>query len=135
VTRDGEKWSVEEIWRSPGNRETASHWSTAVAHDGYLYGCYGHNELGRGAFKCIDIRTGKVMWQRAGFGHGQVIMAGDRLVATSDAGVLTLIEPSPSEYRELAKADVIDGKVWASPAISDGQIFLRSTTKGVGLEF
>ena len=135
VTREGDKWSVEEIWRSPGNRETASHWSTAVAHDGYLYGCYGHYEPGKGAFKCIDIRTGKVMWQRPGFGHGQVIMAGERLVVTSDAGVLTMIEPNPTEYRELAKAHVIDGKVWASPALSDGQLFLRSTTKGVCLEF
>jgi outer membrane protein assembly factor BamB len=135
ISRQGDRWEVEELWRSPGNRDAASHWGTAVVHEGYLYGCYGHNEHGSGALKCIDIRTGKIMWQRRGFGHGQVILAGDRLIATSDAGVLVLIEPTPLEYRELSRTDVLEGKVWASPAISDGQILLRSTTKGICLEF
>jgi outer membrane protein assembly factor BamB len=134
VTLKKDTWDVTEIWRSPGNRETAAHWSTSVAHDGYMYGCYGHGSYGTGPFKCIDMRTGKVMWQQAGFGHGQVIMAGNRLIATTDAGVLTLIEPSPEAYRELARADIIEGKVWSSPALSDGQIFLRSTTHGVCVE-
>jgi outer membrane protein assembly factor BamB len=128
--KDG-AWEVTELWRSPGNRDTAAHWSTSVAHNGYLYGCYGHGSYGTGPFKCIDIKTGKVMWEQPGFGHGQVIMAGNRLIVTSDAGVLTLIDPSPEAYRELARADVIEGKVWASPALSDGHIFLRSTTHGV----
>lgn len=127
-------WEVSEIWRRPGNRQTAAHWSTAVAHDGYLYGCFGHGLYGTGPFKCVDIRTGKVMWEQSGFGPGQVIMAGNRLIATTDAGVIKLIEPTPAAYRELADADVIEGKVWASPALSDGQIFLRSTTHGVCLE-
>jgi outer membrane protein assembly factor BamB len=134
VKRTGDKWEVEELWRSPGNRDSAAHWGTSVVFNGFLYGCYGHNEYGNGAFKCIDIRTGKVMWQQAGFGHGQVIVAGNRLVATTDAGVLTIIEPNPNAYREIAKADIIDGKVWATPALSDGQILLRSTTKGVCVE-
>ena len=134
VTLKGTTWEVTELWRSPGNRDTAAHWSTSVAHDGYLYGCYGHNAYGSGAFKCIDIRTGKVMWAQPGFGHGQVILAGNRLLATTDAGRLTLIEPSPAGYRQLAQTDIIDGKVWSSLALSDGQVFLRSTTKGVCVE-
>jgi outer membrane protein assembly factor BamB len=134
VTRKGDTWDVTELWRSPGNRDTAAHWSTAVVHDGFLYGCYGHGEYGSGSFKCIDIRTGKVRWQKPGFGHGQVIMAGNRLLATSDAGRLVLIEPTPTAYREIAKANVIDGKVWASPALSDGQILVRSTKKGICLQ-
>ena len=134
IVRNGDTWESTELWRSPGNRDTAAHWSTAVAVDGYLYGCYGHGEYGSGAFKCIDIRTGKVQWEKKGFGHGQVIVAGNRLLATTDAGKLTLIEPTPKEYHELAAAKVIDGKVWASPAFSDGQVLLRSTTQGVCLE-
>jgi hypothetical protein len=31
-------------------------------------------------------------------------------------------------------AKVIEGKVWASPALSGGQVLLRSTTHGVCLE-
>ncbi len=134
IMRTGDKWEANELWRSPGNRDTAAHWSTAVVHDGFLYGCYGHGEYGNGAFKCIDIRTGKVQWEQKGFGHGQTIMVGGRLVAVTDAGKLTLIEPTPKKYHELSAAKVIDGKVWASLAYSDGQLFLRSTTQGACLE-
>ena len=61
-------------------------------------------------------------------------MAGDRLLATTDAGEIVLIEPTPSAYHELSRVKGITGKVWASPALSDGQLFLRSTSKGVCLE-
>ena len=133
VKQKGETWEVTELWRSPGN-ETAAHWSTAVAHDGHLYGIYGHRDFGANAVKCVDIRTGKVKWEKPGFGPSQVIMAGDRLLATTDSGEAVLIEPVPTAYRELARAKVIEGKVWASPAVSDGQVLLRSTSKGVCLQ-
>jgi outer membrane protein assembly factor BamB len=136
ITRTGDKWEVEDLWRSPGDRDTAAHWSTAVVHDGYLYGCYGRasETFGTGPFKCIDIRTGKIQWSQPGFGPSQVIMVGERLFATTDAGVLKLIEPTPTAYREVASAKVIEGKVWGSLAFSDGQLLVRSTTKGVCLE-
>lgn len=129
----GGQWEVTELWRSPGN-EVAAHWTTAVVHEGYLYGLYGHREFAKNAMKCVDIRTGKVQWEKAGFGPSQMIMAGKQLVATTDYGDLVLIDPTPSAFRELARSKVIEGKVWASPAISDGQLLLRSTTKGVCLE-
>ena len=133
LKRTGDKWEVTELWRSPG-KDTEAHWSTAVVHDGYLYGLYGHRDFANNPMKCIDIRTGKIQWTQPGFGPSQLIMAGNRLVATTDAGVLKLIDPTPTAYRELASAKVIEGKVWASPALSDGQLLLRSTTQGVCLE-
>jgi outer membrane protein assembly factor BamB len=133
IKRTGDQWEVTELWRSPGN-EVAAHWSTAVAHDGYLYGIYGHRDFAKNSFKCVDIKTGKVQWEKPGFGPSQVIMAGGRLVATTDYGELVLIEPTPSAFRELARKKVIEGKVWASPAVSDGQLLLRSTKKGVCLQ-
>ena len=133
VKRNGDTWEVTELWRTPGN-EVAAHWSTAVVHEGYLYGLYGHRDFGKNSMKCVDIRTGKVLWDQPGFGPSQVIMAGNRIVATTDYGQLVVVEPTPSGFRELARKKVIDGKVWASPAISDGQLLLRSTTKGVCLQ-
>jgi len=134
VKRDGDRWETTELWRIRGARDVASHWMTAVAHEGYLYGCYGQGAYGSAAFKCIDIQTGKVQWEKPGFGHGQTIMSGNRLLAISDAGRLVAIEPSPSKYQEVGAAKVIDGKVWASLALSDGQLFVRSVAHGVCLE-
>jgi outer membrane protein assembly factor BamB len=133
VKRNGEQWETVELWRSPGN-DTATHWSTAIAIDGYLYGHYGHRDFAKNSVKCIDIRTGKIQWEKPGFGPSQMILAGDRLLATTDSGDLVAIEPTPSGYHELSRAKAITGKVWASPALSDGQLFLRSTSKGVCLE-
>jgi outer membrane protein assembly factor BamB len=75
-----------------------------------------------------------VQWEKPGFGPSQLIMAGNRLVATTDYGQLVVVDPTPSAFRELARKKVIEGKVWASPVVSDGQLLLRSTTKGVCLE-
>lgn len=133
VKRTGDQWEVTELWRTPGN-DVAAHWSTAVVHEGYLYGLYGHRDFAKNAMKCVDIRTGKILWEKPGFGPSQLIMAGNRLVATTDFGQLVVIEPTPSAFRELARTQAIEGKVWASPALSDGQLLLRSTTKGVCLE-
>jgi outer membrane protein assembly factor BamB len=41
-----------------------------------------------------------------------------------DNGFLTLLDPSPEEYKELAKSKVC-GPTWAHPALSDGCVFLR----------
>ncbi len=130
IKRVGETWEATELWRSLGN-DTSAHWSTAVAHEGFLYGIYGHRDFAKNSFKCIDIRTGKIQWEKPGFGPSQLIMAGDRLAATTDYGDLVLIEPTPTAYREHARAKIIEGKVWAHLALSDGQLLLRSTTKGV----
>lgn len=133
VKRTGDQWDVTELWRTPGN-DVAAHWTTAVVHEGYLYGLYGHRDFAKNAMKCVDIRTGKILWEKPGFGPSQLIMAGNRLVATTDFGQLVVIEPTPSAFHELARTQAIEGKVWASPALSDGQLLLRSTTKGVCLE-
>lgn len=134
VTRKGDGWDVEELWRVRSDREAGAHWTTAVAHNGYIFGMYGHNQHGKAPLSCIDIRTGKVMWSQPGFGPGSVMIANDRLLAISDKGQIAVVEPTHTGYREFAKVDVIDGKVWSGLAISDGQLFVRSTTMGVCLE-
>jgi outer membrane protein assembly factor BamB len=133
VKRTGDKWETVELWRSPGN-DTSAHWTTAVVHDGYLYGLYGHRDFEKNSMKCIDIRTGKILWEKPGFGPSQVLMAGDRLLATTDFGDVVVVEPNPQAYREISRLKGITGKVWASPALSDGQLLLRSTSKGVCLD-
>ena len=78
--------------------------------------------------------TGKVLWEQPGFGAGNVILSGDKLIALGDAGQLVLVDINPKEYRELARADVLAGKCWSSPILSDGRIYARSTKEGVCLD-
>lgn len=128
ITKNGNDWSSSEIWRKEGN-DLANHWSTPVCKDGYLYGMFQFKEYGNGPVKCVDIRTGETKWSQAGFGPGNVILSGSRVLALSDKGELVLFGASPEAYRELARADVLDGKCWSTPTLAGDRIFARSTTE------
>jgi outer membrane protein assembly factor BamB len=126
VKKSGSKFETTELWRVEGDGMN-NHWSTPVAHKGYLYGMFSFKKYGEGPVKCVDIRTGKEMWSKEGFGPGNLVLANDKLVALSDKGELVMIEPKPDAYTELARADVLEGKCWSTPTLAKGFIFARST--------
>ena len=133
VSKSGNRWSVQELWRSTGN-ELANHWSTPVVKDGHLYGMFQFKEYGTGPVKCVELRTGKVKWSQPGFGPGNVILADGKLVILGDAGQLALAEATPSGYKELARFQAITGKCWSTPALADGKLFVRSTVEGAAFD-
>jgi len=49
-----------------------------------------------------------------------------RLLVLGDQGQLVLVEPSPSGYKAVARAEVLDGKCWSTPVVSNGRIYARS---------
>lgn len=126
-------WKSTELWRKEGN-DVANHWSTPVVKDGFLYGMFQFKDYGKGPVKCVDIRTGEIKWSKEGFGPGNVIMSGDRILALSDKGELVLFSASPDGYKEFARADVLDGKCWSTPTLAGGRIFARSTTQAGAFE-
>ena len=134
VNRDGIEFSTEEIWRLRHNEPVANYWSTPVHKEGYLYGMFGFKKFNTAPLKCVNVRTGDVKWTQPGFGHGSVILVNDLLLAMAGFGELTLINPAPDEYRELARAKVLSGKCWATPIFSGGRLYARSTTEAICLD-
>ena len=130
VSRSGGSFAAKEIWRVKGDQPLGSLWSTPVQKDGYLYGMLSFKRFGRGPLKCVDLKTGAVKWEQEGFGAGQVMLAGDYLVALSDAGDVVVIEPSPEHYQERARFKALSGKCWSSPGLSQGRLYVRSTKEG-----
>ena len=122
-------FEAKELWRK--EKQLPNHWSTPVVKDGYIYGMFGFKEYGKCPVSCVDIRTGEQKWSQPGFGPGQVILAGDKVVALSDKGELVLIQATPDAYKELARQPIVTGKCWSAPALSNGHIFARSTKEGV----
>ncbi len=131
ITKQGDKFTATELYRIRSNKPLANHWSTPVVKDGFLYGMFQFKEYGKGPIKCVEIATGQVKWEKEGFGPGQVILAGDQVVALSDAGELVLIDANPTAYKELARADILDGKCWTTPVLANGRIYARSTKEAV----
>ena len=59
----------KKVWANDDSM--SNHYSTCVLRDGYLYGFHGRQEEGQ-ALRCVQLRTGKVMWERRRLrrGHG-----------------------------------------------------------------
>ena len=123
-------FEAKELWRVKGDQPLGSLWSTPVQKDGYLYGMISFKRFGRGPLKCVDFKTGEVKWEQAGFGAGQVMLAGNRLLALSDAGEVVIAQASPDRYQELARFKGVAGKCWSSPALDGGRLYVRSTKEG-----
>lgn len=132
ITKEKDGLKATELWRKEGEHEC--HWTTPVYHDGHLYGLFGFKEYNRMPLKCVELATGTEKWSKPGFGQGGLILVGKHLLVQGDQGQLALVEATPSEYREVARAQPLGGKCWTMAVVSGGRIFARSTSRGVCLE-
>jgi outer membrane protein assembly factor BamB len=114
---------VTPIWS--GDESMSNHYSTSVLKDGYLYGFDGRQEFGQ-TLRCVELATGKVMWNVDGFGAGTLLIAGDTLVITRESGELALAPASPKAFRFLARAQLLKGVVRAYPALAGGRYYVRN---------
>lgn len=130
IANRGDGQTATEMWKVPGSQKLANHWSTPVVKDGYLYGMFSFKKFGTGPMKCVKLATGEIQWEQRGFGQGNVILAGDKLLALTDDGNLVVVQATPSAYKEVARVKAVTGKCWSTPAVSDGKIFVRSTKEG-----
>ena len=129
VTGKGEP---DEVWFKAN--ELMNHWSTPIVKDGYLYGIYEFKKYGDAPLQCVELATGEIKWSHRGFGPGNCILVGDKLVVLSDAGELAIVKAEPDGYDEVARADVLEGKCWSTPAFSNGRIYVRSTVEAACID-
>jgi outer membrane protein assembly factor BamB len=80
-----------------------------------------------GVAACLDARQGKVRWQGRLGGNfsASPVLAGGHLYFCSETGVTSVVEPSPAAFKRLA-TNKLDGRIFASPAISGRAIYLRT---------
>lgn len=77
-----------------------------------------------GFANCLDAKTGELLWQeKLGSHHASPVLANGLVYFVSDDGVTTVVKPGKTF--EVAAKNELGDKVFASPAISRGQIFLR----------
>lgn len=116
---------VDEVWFKAN--KLMNHWSTPIVHNGHLYGIFEFKKYGKAPLQCVELATGEIKWSERGFGPGNCILVGDKLVVLSDAGQVVIVNAQSGGYQELARVDAVEGKCWSTPAYSDGRIYVRST--------
>jgi outer membrane protein assembly factor BamB len=115
---------ADELWAS--NDVLSSQYTTAVYHDGHLYGIDGGESIGTGTrLRCIDPLRQRVLWGEEDFGNGTLLVADGKLLALTTDGRLRLIEPSAEKLQVLAEAQVLRSTTRALPALSDGRLWVR----------
>jgi outer membrane protein assembly factor BamB len=103
-------------------------YSSPVLHGRHLYG------FNESALTCLDVRTGEERWKKSGYGKGSVLLADGHLLVLGDQGHLGLVEATPEEYREKAKARPLRGRAWTMPALAGGRLYLRDDEEVVCLD-
>lgn len=79
-----------------------------------------------GIMTCYDVLSGKVLWNHRLKGrHLSSLVAGDDRVYACNTKGLTNVIAADSEFKVLAEND-LQGRCYASPAIADACIFMRT---------
>ena len=103
------------------------HWSTPVAVGRYLYGLFGQTS---GQLRCLDLQNnGDYTWQGPDFGTGALLLVDGKILVAAEDGQIVLVEPDPAQYREITRFRATHGRIWNSPALSDGVLYVRATTE------
>jgi outer membrane protein assembly factor BamB len=83
----------------------------------------------KGIVYCLDAKSGTRVYGpqriKPGTYSASPVLAGDRIYATSEEGVTTVFKSGPAF--EVVAENALDEFVLSSPAISDGQIFIRTS--------
>ncbi len=108
-------------------KEMESHHGGMVLADGYLYGA-----SDPGILRCLELKTGKKMWQDRSVGKGAITAADGMLILRSEGGPVALVKLSPEGYEELGRFEPQEKsgrQTWPWPVVAAGKLFLRDQEK------
>lgn len=112
----------EKVWE---NKNMRNHFNTCVLWQGHLYG---PDDSG---LRCLAFDTGELKWTDREFRKGSLMIADGKLVALSERGELIIAEPSPAAFKPISRTQILTGKCWTMPVLSNGQIYCRNAVGDV----
>jgi len=112
----------EKVWE---NKNLRNHFNSCVLWQGHLYG---PDDSG---LRCVEFETGELKWTYKEFGKGSLVVVDGKLVALSDKGELIIAEAAPAAFKPISRAQVLKGKCWTAPVLSNGQIYCRNAVGDV----
>lgn len=129
--------SARVLWSSS---EMTTWLPPPVLVNGYIYGTHLPRSLSLSTwggiqakplpFRCVDLRTGEVMWERA-MKYVSLIAADGKLITLELNGTLRIADASPLFYHELGSVDVLQSakrpRIFATPPVlCNGKIYCRN---------
>jgi outer membrane protein assembly factor BamB len=107
----------EVVW----DHSTRVYVPSMIIHEGHLFAV-----TDAGVAMCWKADTGEEVWKgRLGGTHSaSLVLVGDTLYATNEAGTTFLIRATPDKFERITE-NSIPGEVFATPAICGGRIYMR----------
>jgi outer membrane protein assembly factor BamB len=122
--RLGEGGNITEssrLWRLEKNPQNIG---TGVLVDGFVYRV---NASPGPLVECLDAKTGARVWAgpRGGAAWASIVVVGGLAYATNQDATTFVFKLNPKAYEEVAQNN-LNETCNATPALSDGQIFIRT---------
>ena len=126
-----ERFDLESVFRL-GPEVFGATQHTPIYYQEHFFGIRADGQL-----VCLDT-DGKVVWSSGSgntFGLGPFLIADGMIYAMNDSGALSLIEASTTEFKELSKAEILDGhESWGPMSLAAGLLIARDFTRMVCLD-
>jgi outer membrane protein assembly factor BamB len=137
--------SAKPAWQSD---RLGTHFMTAIAKDGYLYGVDGHGPQDN-SFVCLNLKNGEEVWRkevdieemintengpakrRIPLARASLLLLADgRFLCLGEYGHLLLLDLSPNGYKELSRSWLFAaGESWTLPVLSHGLLYVNQNSK------
>lgn len=116
----GDVTSSHRLWRIENQPQSIG---SGVAVDGRLYVPL----AGPHRIECLDPKTGRALWQHKAEKPfwGSMVYAGGHAYVTDQEGTTIVFKPNPERF-EPVSTNALGEKCNATPAVSDGQVFIRT---------
>lgn len=103
-------------------KKASTYVPSALYKDGYFFMVNDN-----GVATCLDAKTGDVKWQERIGGHvrSSLLWVEGNIWMTSDEGITTVYRATP-EKLDVVRTNKLEGLFYATPAISNGRVFIRS---------
>ncbi|MFC1738418.1 PQQ-binding-like beta-propeller repeat protein [Planctomycetota bacterium] len=115
--------NVTEVWQ---NKNMRNKMNGSMLWKEYIYGVDEGGEL-----KCLDYKTGELVWAQKGFGQGSLMLADGKLIVMAENGNLVIADATPDGYKVISQAIVLSGKCWSVPVLANGRIYVRNSAGDV----
>lgn len=128
----------EVLRKDPPRRDQsmASHWSTPIHHEGFLYGCSGEKS-GSADLRCVEFETGEVKWTQSLGSRVSLLYVDGHFVVQTERGGLALVRANPERAELVTKASFAEAlgyPTWNAPILSHGLLYVRGAKGLLALE-
>lgn len=125
IQRQGVDFKAKVIWLS---KNLKSKMSNFVVYGPHIYG------LDNGILTCLDLNDGGRRWKRGRYGHGQMLLVGDKLLIQAESGEIVLVAASPDGHQEFAKFNALFSKTWNNLALAGNVLVVRNDREAAAFE-